>query len=146
MIKRNFIDVNNEEFWNTVTHFIGLILVLIGIPFLFLYNTHISSLSLLSLSLFSIGLVMVYGSSTIYHRVSEINLKRKLKVLDHISIFYLILGSYAPVCLITLYDYSGFFIFSRLNCFHISFKVTKIWCSMVAFTILFSFQCYHFSF
>jgi len=114
MIERDFIDINNEEFWNTITHFIGLILVLIGIPFLFLYNTHISSLSLLSLSLFSIGLVMVYGSSTIYHRVSEINLKRKMKVLDHISIFYLILGSYAPVCLITLYDYSGMFIFSAV--------------------------------
>ena len=126
MIKRNFIDVNNEEFWNTITHFIGLILALIGIPFLFLYNTHISSLSLLSLSLFSIGLVMVYGSSTIYHRVSGINLKRKLKVLDHISIFYLILGSYAPVCLITLYDYSGFFIFSAVLIIAIIGTVLKI--------------------
>ena len=57
---------------------------------------------------------MVYGSSTIYHRVSEANLKRKLKILDHISVFYLILGSYAPVCLITLYDYSGLFIFSAV--------------------------------
>ena len=114
MIERNFIDINNEEFWNTVTHFIGLILSLIGIPFLFFYNTHVSILSLFSLSLFSTGLVMVYGSSTIYHRVSEANLKRKLKILDHISVFYLILGSYAPVCLITLYDYSGLFIFSAV--------------------------------
>ena len=114
MIKRNFIDINNEEFWNTFTHFIGLILALIGIPFLFFYNTHVSILSLFSLSLFSTGLVMVYGSSTIYHRVSEANLKRKLKILDHISVFYLILGSYAPVCLITLYDYSGLFIFSAV--------------------------------
>ena len=111
MLKRDFIDINNEEFWNTITHFIGLILTLIGIPFLFFYNTHTSILSFFSLSLFSIGLVMVYVSSTIYHRVSETNLKRKLKILDHISVFYLILGSYAPVCLITLYDYSGLFIF-----------------------------------
>ena len=29
----------------------------------------------------------------------------------HISIYYLILGSYAPICLITLYDYSGISIF-----------------------------------
>ena len=35
MLERNFMDINNEEFWNTVTHFIGLILALIGIPFLF---------------------------------------------------------------------------------------------------------------
>ena len=126
MIERNFIDTNNEEFWNTVTHFTGLILTLIGIPFLFFYNTHISFLSLFSLSLFSLGLVMVYGFSTIYHRVSEINLKRKLKVLDHISVFYLILGSYAPVCLITLYDYSGVFIFSAVLIIAIIGTILKI--------------------
>ena len=126
MVKRNFIDTNNEEFWNTVTHFIGLILTLIGIPFLFFYNTHFSGLSIFSLSLFSIGLLLVYGSSTIYHRVSEKNLKRKLKVIDHISVFYLILGSYAPVCLITLYDYSGVIIFSVVLIIAIIGTILKI--------------------
>ena len=126
MVERNFMDTNNEEFWNTLTHFIGLILALIGIPFLFLYNTHFSNLSVFSLSLFSIGLLLVYGSSTVYHRVSETNLKRKLKVIDHISVFYLILGSYAPVCLITLYDYSGFFIFSAALIITIIGTILKI--------------------
>mgnify|MGYP000500915998 CR=1 FL=1 len=36
---------------------------------------------------------------------------KKLRTLDHISIFYLIAGSYAPVCLITLYNHSGIEIF-----------------------------------
>ena len=39
------------------------------------------------------------------------NLKKRFQILDHISIYYLILGSYAPVCLITLYEYSGINIF-----------------------------------
>tara|TARA_B100000886_G_scaffold278476_1_gene202495 strand:+ start:228 stop:866 length:639 start_codon:yes stop_codon:yes gene_type:complete len=126
MIDRNFVDINNEEFWNAVTHFIGLILAIIGIPFLFFFNTHASSLSILSLCLFSIGLLMVYGSSTTYHRVSGINLKRKMQVLDHISVFYLILGSYAPVCLITLYDYSGLLIFSAVLIIAIIGTILKI--------------------
>ena len=126
MIEENFTDINNEEFWNTVTHFIGLILAIIGIPFLFFFNTHISSLSIFSLCLFSIGLLMVYGSSTTYHRVSGINLKRKMQVLDHISVFYLILGSYAPVCLITLYDYSGLLIFSAVLIIAIIGTILKI--------------------
>lgn len=126
MIEENFTDINNEEFWNTVTHFIGLILAVIGIPFLFFYNTHFSSLSVFSISLFSIGLLLVYGSSTIYHRVSETNLKRKLKVFDHISVFYLILGSYAPVCMITLYDYSGMFIFSAVLLIAVIGTILKI--------------------
>ena len=126
MIERNFIDINNEEFWNTLTHFIGLIVALIGIPFLFFYDSHFSCLSVFSLSLFSIGLLLAYGSSTIYHRVSEANLKRKLKIIDHISVFYLILGSYAPVCLITLYDYSGVFIFSAVLIIAIIGTILKI--------------------
>ena len=40
-----------------------------------------------------------------------IKLKSVFQKLDHISIFYLILGSYAPVCLITLLDFSGINIF-----------------------------------
>ena len=126
MIERNFIDINTEEFWNTLTHFIGLIVALIGIPFLFFYDSHFSCLSVFSLSLFSIGLLLAYGSSTIYHRVSEANLKRKLKIIDHISVFYLILGSYAPVCLITLYDYSGVFIFSAVLIIAIIGTILKI--------------------
>lgn len=125
-MKRKFVDINNEEFWNTVTHFIGLILALIGIPFLFFYNTHFSSLSVFSLSLFSVGLILVYGSSTMYHKVSETNLKRKLKILDHISVFYLIVGSYAPVCFITLYHYSGFFIFSTVLVIAVIGTVLKV--------------------
>ncbi len=126
MIEQNFIDAKNEEFWNTITHFAGLILAIIGTPFLFFYNTHTSSLSIFSLCLFSVGLLLVYGSSTTYHRVSGINLKRKLQILDHISIFYLILGSYAPVCLITLYDYSGLLIFSAVLIIAIIGTILKI--------------------
>ena len=107
----NFIDINNEEFWNTITHLFGLILVIIGIPFLFIYDNEPTYLSRLSLILFSLGLLLVYLSSTLYHYIKEIKLKRKFQIFDHISIYYLILGSYAPVCLITLYNYSGLRIF-----------------------------------
>ena len=94
--------------------------------FFFFCNTHFSSLSVFSLSLFSFGLLLVYGSSTIYHRVSEANLKSKLRVIDHISVFYLILGSYAPVCLITLYNHSGFFIFTAVLIIAILGTILKI--------------------
>ena len=57
------------------------------------------------------GLLFVYCSSTAYHYVKSYELKEKLRVLDHISIYYLITGSYAPVCFITLYNYSGIPIF-----------------------------------
>lgn len=107
----NLSDFENEEFWNTITHFIGFILCLIGIPLLFYFNQNLTSLSFVACSLFSLGLLMVYGSSSAYHFVTDKQLKKKLRILDHISIYYLILGSYAPMCLIALYDSSGLTIF-----------------------------------
>ena len=104
-------DYKNEELWNVLTHFLGVIISIIGIPFLFYFDNNITFLSTFSVILFSFGLLLVYSSSSIYHFVINTKIKKRLQVLDHISIYYLILGSYAPVCLITLYDYSGISIF-----------------------------------
>ena len=104
-------DYNNEELWNGLTHFTGVILTVIGIPLLFYFDNKLTSLSTLSIILFSFGLLLVYSSSSVYHFVINPRLKKKFQILDHISIYYLILGSYAPVCLITLYEYSGINIF-----------------------------------
>ena len=104
-------DYKNEEFWNGLTHFTGVILTVIGIPLLFYFDNKLTSLSTLSIILFSFGLLLVYSSSSVYHFVINPRLKKKFQILDHISIYYLILGSYAPVCLITLYEYSGINIF-----------------------------------
>jgi hemolysin III len=104
-------DFKNEEWWNVLTHFLGVIMSMIGIPFLFYFDNNITALSTLSVILFSFGLLAVYSTSTIYHFVLNDKLKKRFQVLDHISIYYLILGSYAPVCLTTLYDYSGINIF-----------------------------------
>lgn len=107
----SFKDLRNEEVWNVLTHFSGLIMSVIGIPFLFYFDNNSSPLSTFSLLLFSFGLLLVYSSSSLYHLVLNSTLKKRFRVFDHISIFYLILGSYAPVCLITLYDSSGIPIF-----------------------------------
>ena len=104
-----------EEYWNTLTHFIGLIGSIVGVFFLFSYNNNLTYLSTLGIVLFGFGLISVYLSSTLYHYVSNPILKEKLRVFDHISIYYLIAGSYAPVCLITLLDMSGLYIFGVVS-------------------------------
>jgi len=102
---------NKEEFWNSLTHFTGIILTLIGVPFLITQNSDLTKLELFSLLFFQFGLLFMYTSSTLYHYVQNIRIKKILRVVDHISIYYLIAGSYAPVCLITLRDHSGTEIF-----------------------------------
>ena len=104
-------DFRNEELWNVITHFTGLILSISGIPFLIYFNNNLTTFSTLSVILFSFGLLSVYSSSSLYHFVVDNKCKKKFQILDHISIYFLILGSYAPICLITLYNYSGVSIF-----------------------------------
>mgnify|MGYP001223384656 CR=1 FL=1 len=111
MFANNMEASREEEFWNALTHFIGLIGSIIGMCYLLYTNNELSTQSLSGVLFFGFGLVSVYLSSTLYHYVSEPVLKEKLRIFDHISIYYLIAGSYAPVCLITLLDKSGVYIF-----------------------------------
>ena len=104
-----------EAYWNAFTHFIGLIASIVGMFFLFYYNNNLTYLSTLGIVLFGFGLISVYLSSTLYHYVSNPILKEKLRIFDHISIYYLIAGSYAPVCLITLLNMSGLYIFAVVS-------------------------------
>lgn len=46
---------------------------------------------------FLVGIILTYTSSTVYHAVRNPRWKSTFKVLDHISIFILIGGTYTPV-------------------------------------------------
>ena len=96
-----------------------MVLTIIGI-FMLYFNNDYTEYSLFSIILFLFGLFCVYLTSTLYHYTTDNKLKSVFQKLDHISIFYLILGSYAPVCLITLLDFSG------INIFLIVFILTII--------------------
>lgn len=54
-------------------------------------------------AVFGVSLVLLYGASTAYHmfRLSE-ERTRLLRRIDHTMIFYLIAGTYTPICLIPL--------------------------------------------
>lgn len=56
-----------------------------------------------SFAIFGASLIMLYSASAVYHmlRVSE-ETTRLLRRVDHTMIFYLIAGTYTPVCLIPL--------------------------------------------
>jgi predicted membrane channel-forming protein YqfA (hemolysin III family) len=46
-------DHKNEELWNGLTHLVGVVLSISGIPFLFYFDNNLSSLSTYSILLFS---------------------------------------------------------------------------------------------
>lgn len=100
-----------EELFNTLSHFVGILLGIAGLVLLLLFNTHKTEFSTLSILCYGISIIMLYSASTLYHAVKSTDHKLWLRKLDHISIYFLIAGTYTPVALITLVDTSGWTIF-----------------------------------
>jgi len=88
----------NEELANSITHAFGILFCAIGTPFMIGYaRADGSAVTLWSVSIFCFGMAMVYLSSTIFHALYHTKYRRVLEVLDHISIFLLIAGTYTPI-------------------------------------------------
>ncbi len=100
-----------EERWNTYSHALGIVLSVVGL-IVFLQRDLLDKPYLYgSIVVYSISLILLFSASTFYHAVQNPRLKRKLRILDHISIYYLIAGTYTPVCLTVLIDSKGWLLF-----------------------------------
>ena len=90
---------------SSITHFIGFICAILATPCLLIYASarHIGLAGLVSLSVFMISMVLLYGASTAYHTfIVQSHTEKILKRIDHMMIFVLIAGSYTPVCAMVL--------------------------------------------
>ncbi len=87
-----------QEIASSLTHAAGILFCLIGIPvLLFSASAQGTAITLWSVAIFGFGMLTVYMSSTLYHAIQHKRAKRILRVWDHISIFFLIAGSYTPI-------------------------------------------------
>ncbi len=67
-----------------------------------------SSLALAATSIYSVGLLMLFGVSALYHRKTwQPRGRAIMKKFDHAAIFILIAGSFTPICLFALPSPSG---------------------------------------
>tara|TARA_R110002012_G_scaffold72706_7_gene185573 strand:- start:20406 stop:21023 length:618 start_codon:yes stop_codon:yes gene_type:complete len=103
--------LEKEEKLNTLSHALGIILGLIGFVVLYLINDGHNSYGIFSISVYSFTFVLLFTASTLYHSVRDPKLKNKLRILDHISIYFLIAGTYTPVALIMLEKGNGWLLF-----------------------------------
>ena len=102
---------HREERLNALTHGFGILLGITG--FYLLWDRIIPghAYSEFSVVVYSCSIILLFSASTLYHAVNMKSIKSKLRILDHISIYYLIAGTYTPVALITLVEGNGWLIF-----------------------------------
>ncbi len=93
---------------NSISHLVGAVLALVGLGALLAVAIQASRpLVITGFSIFGFTLVLLYTMSTLYHSFPFPRLKKLFKVLDHISIYLLIAGSYTPFMLISMPPDSG---------------------------------------
>lgn len=100
-----------EEFWNAATHALGIVLGITGLIVLLKYDSNKTAYSTISIVIYALSIIVLFSASTMYHLAQKESWKKILRKFDHISIYYLIAGTYTPVALITLEHSSGWWIF-----------------------------------
>jgi len=89
-----------EEIANSVSHGLGLLLAIIGLPFLVIGAMQTQSrLAVAGAAIFGGSAVLLYLASTLYHAVAHAQTKERLQRLDHSAIYILIAGTYTPITL-----------------------------------------------
>ena len=92
-----------EEVAHSVTHGIGLLAAIAGVVVLVLQAAATRDpWRITACAVYATTLVLLYGTSTLYHALSATRARRVFRVLDHSAIFLLIAGTYTPFALISL--------------------------------------------
>jgi hemolysin III len=101
-----------EEKINIISHATGFILSIVALVFLVTHaNLRGDVWHIVSFSIFGASLVILYAASTIYHSAKNPEVRNRLKIFDHASIYVLIAGTYTPFTLVTLKGTIGWVIF-----------------------------------
>ena len=101
-----------EELWNCIIHGLGIGLSIAGLVILAVFSAiQGDAWVIVSTVIFGVSMILLYTASTLYHAFQSENVKRVLKKFDHISIYYLIAGSYTPFMLVNLRGALGWSIF-----------------------------------
>jgi hemolysin III len=87
---------------NSITHFVGIILSIVGLIALLVLSAG-DPWRTVSFAIYGSSMILLYTASTLLHTL-KVNpgLERRLRIFDHAAIFILIAGTYTPITLITL--------------------------------------------
>ena len=102
-----------EEVWHSITHGIGFFLGIAALVLLIVFASldGKDATTITAVTIYGATLVIMYGSSTLYHAFRSTDLKRLFQKFDHSAIYFLIAGTYTPVMLVTVGGAQGWTIF-----------------------------------
>lgn len=101
-----------EEIANAITHGIGVLLAIAALVLLIIAGVNYGDTwYIVSSTIYGVTLITLYLGSTLYHSITNMRVKKILRIVDHSSIFLLIAGTYTPFTLTVLRGALGWTIF-----------------------------------
>ena len=93
---------------NSISHLVGAVFALIAFGALLAVSIQTGDPRIIiGFTTFGLTLIMLYTMSTLYHSFQGYRLKKIFQVLDHVSIYLLIAGTYTPFMLVSMRAGSG---------------------------------------
>ena len=97
-----------QELINSLTHGFGILFGIVCIPILVTQAVKSGNpAGTVGTAIYGFSFLMVFTFSTLYHGFQHQRIKRLMKIFDHISIYFLIAGTYTPFLLIYMNNNLG---------------------------------------
>ena len=98
----------HTEIINALIHGIGVIFGIAAIPILSAIGTKTGNIAgIVGATIYAFSFLMLFTFSTLYHSIPNIYVKKILRTWDHISIYFLIAGTYTPFLLVYMLNPFG---------------------------------------
>ncbi len=100
---------HEEEIFNMISHIAGGALGIAAITLcVIIAAVHKNIYGIISGAIYGTSMILLYTFSSIYHGLKpDLTAKKVFQIIDHCSIFVLIAGTYTPICLCALREYSA---------------------------------------
>ncbi|HEX9510851.1 MAG TPA: hemolysin III family protein [Puia sp.] len=104
-----------QEIVNGLIHGIGMLFGVSGLPVLTgIATAHGNTPGIIGSGVYGLCFLLLFTSSTLYHVTREPAVKKVFKIFDHVSIYFLIAGTYTPFLLVYMYNSFGITLLSVL--------------------------------
>lgn len=104
-----------EEIFNSVSHGVGALLAVAGTVILIVVSAlNIGAWGVVSSAIYGGSLIILYTMSTLYHALTNEKAKYVMRIMDHVTIFLLIAGTYTPITLVPLRGALGWVLFGLI--------------------------------
>jgi hemolysin III len=96
-----------EEIFNMVSHIVGGAFGIVALVLCVVFAAvHSNVWGVVSGAIYGVTMVVLYTMSSVYHGLRPNMAKKVFQVIDHCTIYFLIAGTYTPVVLVGVREYS----------------------------------------